>query len=315
MAKIEKNRYVPKRDRQESSKPNRYIPKEERLKQLAHQARLLKRIEVWIPKWKSIKQFAVEMSNLWDIFSINEIIQLSATGESKLIDIEITYKPGIWFREFAGNENVRDFGYITNEVLKLDAGREAMAFRLAFFALSNTQERESTKYQIERLLKTIGYGDKVEAAKNNSQAAWSLRRSFDRALKTLGNFQHPYRYELDPDAPEWARPDSNKKKPSRWFDTWLELEGTLYQPDTLPVRKNKAVEPYTGLTPLTASKPAVFGQKIRQAREKRGETQTAMAKAIGISKSKLSQIENGRYPSAISSELESKILDYLGVLR
>lgn len=310
-------RYVAKSDRKELSKPNQYIPKSERLKQIVHQVRLLKRVEVWIPKWRSFKhkQIAVEMSNLWDIFCINEVTQLSATGETKLIDIEITYKPGIWFREFANNENIHDFGYITNEALKLDPVKEEMAFRLAYFALSKTQERESSKYKIKLLLKTIGYADKVEAAKNNSRAAWILKRSFDRGLKKLGKFQHPYRYEFDPDAPEWARPDSKVKKPSGWFDIWLELEGTLNSPDTLPVRKNKTVEPSTTLTPLTASKPAIFGQKIRQAREKRGETQTAMAKAIGISKSKLSQIENGRYPSTISSEVESKILDYLGLYR
>lgn len=316
-----KNRYIPKSSNEESSQPSCYSSKEERLKQLAHQVRLLKRIEVWVPEWRANKKrtFAVEMSNLWDVFSINEVTQLSIDGGNKIIDIEITYRPGIWFRKFAGNEQLREFGYITNEALKLDPVQDRMALRLAYFALSNLQQHKSGRYQIETLLKLIGYGSEIEVAKTKPNAAWSLERSFKRGLKTLGNFQHPYCFEFDPDAPEWANPGSKTSKPDGWFEIWLELSGTLHQPDTLPIQKDAQAEPKQPRRRQTARKssaifdPLAFGQQVRQTRKEKGESLTAMAKALKISETQLSQIENGRYPTTINTQVKARIIDYLGL--
>ena len=317
-----KNRYIPKFSSKEFSQLDPYISKEERLKQLAHQVRLLKRIEVWVPEWRATKKrvLTVEMSNLWDIFSIKEVTQLFTDGKHKIIDIEITYKPGLWFRKFVDSERKRGFGFITSEALKLDPIHDRMALRLAYFAVFALRQQKSCQFQIGRLLKCMGYGDEIAAAKTDPSAAWSLERSFKRGLKTLANFQHPYFFEFDPDAPEWAKPGSKtRKKPNGWFEIWLELPGTLHQPDTLPVRKDALTEPEKLLTRQTASKssaifdPLVFGQQVRQARKQKGETLTAMAESLKISKTQLSQIENGRYPTTINPKAKAQILAYLGL--
>lgn len=315
-----KNRYIPKSSVEESNHPVCYVSKEERLKRIAHQARLLKRIEVWVPAWRATKKrtFEVEMSNLWDIFSITEITQISADGEKKIIDIEITYKPGIWFRRFA-NQDLRKFGYITSEALKLDPVQDRMALRLAYFALSNPQQHKSSIYKIKTLLKAIGCESEIEEAWRNPRTAWNLERSFKRGLKTLGKFQHPYRFELAPDAPMWAKPDSKTKKPEGWFEIWLELSGTLHQPDTLPVREDALAEPEKLWKPQTARKspaifdPLIFGQQVRQARKEKGDTLTAMAEFLEISKTQLSQIEKGCYPTTINPKVKARIIGYLGL--
>jgi DNA-binding XRE family transcriptional regulator len=245
--------------------------------------------------------------------------------KNTLIDIEITYRPGKWFEKFAGHEYLREFGYITSEALKLDSYQEKMALRLAYFALFALQQHKSGRYQIETLLTRIGYKNDIETAKRNGVTASNLKRSFDRGLKTLGNFEYPYLFDYEPDVPDWAHPNSQVKKPNHWFETWLQLNGTLRQPEALPkhplepkpeqpqppkrpARKRKSVQPAANLT-----EPIAFGQWVREARKALGESLRTMAKELEISASLLSQIENGCYRHTIKPSLKTQIIRHLGL--
>ncbi|WP_239005533.1 helix-turn-helix domain-containing protein [Gloeothece citriformis] len=333
-----KREYIPQTERDEDDKLTRYLSKEEKLRQIAHHCYLLKRLEVWVREWRVRSKgiFTVERSHLWDIFAITEVIQKDLLGNDTLIDIEITFRPGLWFEKFAGNDYLREFGYITSEALKLDPYREKMALRLAYFALFALQQHKSGRYQIETLLKRIGYQKEIEEAKIDRVAASNLKRSFDRALKTLGSFQYPYRFDYAPDVPEWVNLNSQTKKPHGWFETWLQVQGTLYQPEILPKRKpepktpespaptpvevkqpqpktksNK--KPKSAKSTVNPSSPKAFGQRIREARISTGESLRSMAKQLNISPSRLSQIENDRYPHALQPSLKAEILTYLGL--
>ena len=318
-----RNYYIPKAIRDTDEKPTRYLPKEEKLKQIAHHCYLLKRLEVWVQEWRVRSKgiFTVERSNLWDIFTITEVVQKEFEGNDTLIDIEITYRPGLWFKKFAGNEYLREFGYLTSEALKLDPYREKMALRLAYFALFALQQHKNGRYQIETLLRRIGYGKEVEAASTDRNTASNLKRSFERALKTLGNFQYPYGFDYDPAVPEWVHPGSKIKKPKHWFDTWLRLHGTLRQPEALPKRKPKPEKQQprkqkkrkSVSSAACQSNPLIFGQQIRKARQAKGESLRAMAKQLEISASRLSQIENGCYPHPLKPSLKAKLLAHLGL--
>lgn len=318
-----KRHYIPKADRDADSKLTRYLFKEEKLKQIAHHGYLLKRLEVWVREWRVRSKgiFTVERSNLWEIFSITDVVQKNLDGKDTLIDIEITYRPGLWFEKFASHQYLREFGYLTSEALKLDPYREKMALRLAYFALFALQQHKNGRYQVETLLRRIGYGKEIEAAKTDRNAASNLKRGFDRALKTLGNFQHSYRFDYDPDAPEWVHPDSKTKKPKHWFDLWLQLHGTLRQPEALPKRqpepekqqpqkhqKRKSVQ-----SAACQAAPLTFGQRVREARKAKGESLRTMAKQLEISASRLSQIENGCYPHELKPSLKAKIFTHLGL--
>jgi hypothetical protein len=161
-----RNRYISKAERNLSQKSTCYSSKQEKLLQLAHHVYLLKRLEVWVREWRDRNKgiFTVEMSNLWDIFNIKQIVQKSLDGDDRLIDIEITFSPGQWFEKFAGHEYLREFGYLSSESLKLDPYREIMALRLAYYALFALQQTSSNSYQIETLLSNIGYGNEIEMA-------------------------------------------------------------------------------------------------------------------------------------------------------
>ncbi len=330
-----KRQYIPKSERNEGDQTSRYLPKEEKLRQIAHHCYLLKRLEVWVPEWRVRSKgiFTVERSNLWDIFGITEVIQKELYGNDTLIDIEITFSPGLWFEKFAGHDYLREFGYLTSEALKLDPYREKMALRLAYFALFALQQHKNGRYQIMTLLKRIGYEQEIEEAKTNRVTALHLKRSFDRATNTLGNFQYPYKFDYDPDVPEWVDPDKKIKKPQGWFEIWLQLHGTLSQPEVLPKRKpepchtetptknpveakqppppNKKSKSVKSNVKPSSSKP--FGQRVREARISKGESLRAMAKELNISPSRLSQIENDRYPHKLQPSLIAEILAYVGL--
>ncbi len=261
------------------------------------------------------------MSNLWDIFAITEVVQKSVDGNNTLIDIEISFRPGKWFEKFASHKYLREFGYITSEALKLDPHREKMALRLAYFALLALQQHRSGRYQVETLLRRLGYGKEIEAAKTDRNAALNLKRSFDRGLKTLLNFEYPYGFEYDPDAPEWVHPDNQVRKPNKWFETWLQIFGTLSEPEALPKRGSKSEQEQpkrstkrkSAQSSLSISDPLTFGQQVRIARKVTGKSLRAMAQQLEISPAQLSQIENGRYPHPLKPCLKARIVEYLSL--
>ena len=319
-----KRRYIPKSERQTSNKLNRYFSKEERLRQIAHHVYLLKRLEVWVKEWRirSKGVFAIERSNLWEIYGITDIIRKNADGKSPLIDIEITYRPGLWFEKFAGHEYLREFGYLTSEALKLDPYKERMALRLAYFALFAIQPSNyGSSYQIETLLKHIGYENEITAANLERNIALNLKRSFDRGLRTLARFEHPYSFVYDTDVPQWVLPDSKITKPKNWFDYWLKCSGTLQQPkitseqakESIPVYSQENKKQKLAKKAASNEKSLAFGKKIRKARKANGESLRTMAKQLDISSSRLSQIENGCYPHPVNSTLKNKLLAHLGL--
>ena len=214
-----------------------------------------------------------------------------------------------------------EFGYLTGEALKLDSYRERMALRIAYFALFALQQNKNGRFQIETLLRHIGYGGEIEAARINGSAAFNLKRSFERGLKTLAKFEHPYSFIYDADVPEWVESDSKIKKPTHWFDNWLQCFGTLNQPEIEPKlnpnfpRSNSQVDKEQTLKQEKISNTDLlaFGKQIRKARKINGESLRTMAKKIHISPSRLSQIENGCYPHPLTPELKTRLLTHLGL--
>ncbi|MGK7952835.1 MAG: helix-turn-helix domain-containing protein [Xenococcaceae cyanobacterium] len=318
-----RNYYIPKAERSLSKESTRYLSKQKKLLQLAHHVYLLKRLEVWVREWRVRHKgiFTVEMSNLWDVYNIKQIVQPSLDGKDSIIDIEITYSPGSWFEKFAGHDYLREFGYLSGESLKLDPYREKMALRIAYFALFALQQNRNSRFQIETLLRCLGYGEEIEIALINSSAASNLKRSFDRGLKTLAKFEHPYSFIYDADVPEWVESDSKIKKPKYWFNDWLKCFGILYQPKiqsklkpNLPISDFQIDKEQT-LTHETILNIDLlaFGKQIRKARKANKESLRTMAKQTNISPSRLSQIENGCYPHPITSELKTKLLTHLGL--
>lgn len=313
-----RNYYIPQSQRGLSKKSTCYLSKQDKLQKLAHHVYLIKRLEVWVREWRDRKKgvFTVEMSNLWDVYNIRQIVQQSLDGEDKLIDIEITYSPGSWFEKFAGHKYLREFGYLSSESLKLDPYREKMALRLAYYALFALQQANNNLYQIETLLRNVGYGQEIEIAKTDRNAALNLKRSFDRGLKSLAKFKHPYSFIYELDVPQWVRSNSTIKKPRHWFNSWLECSGVLLQPEFELKKKSQPLEKKSRRDLSKDKKNCdslALGHRIKSARNLSKMSLRTAAKELGVSTSRLSQIENNRYPHPITSELENQLLEFFGL--
>ena len=318
-----RNHYIPKKERGANKKSTCYLSKQDKLKKIAHHVYLIERLEVWVREWRDRQKgiFTIEMSNLWDIYNIKQIVQKSLDRNDSIIDIEITYSPGSWFEKFAGYEYLREFGYLSNESLKLDPYRDKIALRIAYFALFALQQNRNGHFKIETLLRCIGCGREIEIASTDGSAAFNLKRSFDRGLKTLAKFEHPYRFIYDVDVPRWVESESKIKKPKYWFDSWLKCCGTLYQPEIQhklkPSLPKSDFQEYKEKSLSSKAIPNIdllaFGKHIRAARQANKESLRTMAKQTGISTSRLSQIENGSYPHPVAPELKTRLLTYLGL--
>jgi hypothetical protein len=338
--------YISKQKRNSSDRPNQYLSKEEKLKDIARLAYLLKRIEVCVREWKiwgdkrKQRVISVQLSNLWDISEIEEISQPNLDGTKTVTDIIITYRPGAWYKKFASGEYLREFGYITSEALKLDPYREKMALRIASFALFGLQQHKSGRYKVQTLLERIGYDKDIEAALENGVIAANLKRSFDRGLKILNQFQYPYKFIYDDNPLEWINPDSKKRKPKGWFELWLNCKGTLMQPDSLPKRNidsnfqqiapslslqssnpnllksfelENDASSYVATTKKRKSKfdRELAGKEIKAARQTKDHSIRVAANLIGISPGLLSRLENDSYPYTLQNAIKQKLFVYL----
>jgi len=78
---------------------------------------------------------------IYGTFSINEVTQLLPDGGNKIIDIEIVYRPGVWFRKFAGNNS---YGSLyTSEALRGCLKSRLVVRKLTKLRICSTQHRES----------------------------------------------------------------------------------------------------------------------------------------------------------------------------
>jgi hypothetical protein len=343
-----KNRsYISKQERGKDDYSTQYLSKEEKLKEIAHHAYLLKRLEVCVREWKiwgdkrKRRVISIQLSNLWDISGIEKTTQPNPDGTKTVTDVIITYRPGLWYEKFANREYLHEFGYITSEALKLDPYREKMALRIAYFALFGLQQHKTGRYKVKTLLGRVGYEKEIESAKNDRVSALHLKRSFDRGLKILSQFQYPYKFLYDSDIPEWTNPNSKLRKPKGWFELWLECTGILIQPDLLPKRSinssHKQIVPSlpmqssipnlledvelendssTSATATTKKRKSKFdrqitGEEIKAARQIKDHSIRVAANLIGISPGLLSRLENNSYPYMLQNSIKLKLFTYL----
>lgn len=308
--------YISKELRELKQKTTCYLSREEKLRKLAHHIYLLKQLEVWIKEYHERNTFSVETTNLWDIFKIKQIFKNMPDGTEKLIDIEFTFSPGSWLEKFTDSQYTREFGYLSSEILKLNVNKDKTAFRLAYYAIFCHQKTENNIFSIETLIRNIGYSVEIEVAKSDANAALNLKRSFDRAIKTLAKFEHPYKFDHQSDTPEWVYPENKIRKPQQWFDCWLMCRVTLSKPKfelkkKLPSTKTDSNEnlPHMHQSGTSLS----FGERIRVARKSHKISLRTAAQELDISYSRLSQIETGRYPHPITPELKNQLLEFFDI--
>lgn len=240
--------------------------------------------------------------------------QLDVNGKiSKPEEVFLGVQPGLIFERFlnkAGSklrEALYQFGYIAQEVLKIDPYHDELALRLAIHLTMDSRIHPSGKYQVGALLRTILPSTIITTARKDYRRAFDLKKRWDNALLLL--MQLSWLVEFGDSYPETIRPHSQSRNPKGYFETLLAAEITIKPKAPIP-------ELLANNTKTRRSKPALkpactlTGEQIRQAREAKAWNQRQLAGWMGVSQSLINHWEKGkRTPNPTQEEQLRRVLN------
>lgn len=289
------------------------IPLHEKLNEIARAAFVLDCLlvrSVWVEGRRSSGRLdaSTPTGRMWTVV-IDRQGQLDMDGElSHPEEVYLGVQPGMIFERFlnkAGSklkEALYQFGYIAQEVLKIDPYHDELALRLAIHLTMDSRIHPSGKYQVGSLLETILPKAIVETARKDYRRAFDLKKRWDSALLLL--MQLNWTVEFDESYAETIRPGNSTRNPKGYFDLLLLALITIKPRTPIP-------ELIAGKSEQKAStrklKPTanLTGEDIQKAREAKKWSQRKLAGWMGISQSLINHWEKGkRIPS---SEQEARL--------
>ena len=244
--------------------------------------------------------------------------QLDINGRvKKPEEVYITIQPGLIFHSFlnkAGSklkEALYQFGYLAQDILKIDPYHDELALRLAIHLTMDSRVHTSGTYRVETLLKHLLPQTKIDKARNDKRKGYDLKQPWDNALKLLINLGWQIRF--DESYPEWLQPGSKLKKPAdarkmKIIEWLLQAKITIQPPQPIPEllaakvnpklpssKQKKKITPVTGIT----------SDRIRKSRNALGWSQRKLAGTLGVSQSLVKMWEKGKRTP--SEEMEIKL--------
>lgn len=304
------------------------IPKHKLLLEVASAAYILDCLLVkstWIEgcNAKGQLQASTPTGRLWNV--INDpwgTIDLFSGKVEEPHEVYITVQPGLWTQNTlnkAGSkarEALYQFGYLAEEILRIDPYHNELALRLAIHLTMQSRFHQSGVYRISTLLEEMLPQTAIEAACYDKRKAYDLKQRWDSALKTLISLRWQIEFD-DQSYPEWLRPGSEAEKPEGWrkfkiIDRLLEAKITIKPPAPIPdliAAVSRSPKIPQKLPPISSSS-GLTGVHIRNAREAKGWSQRKLAGWVGVSQSLVKMWELGqRTPSPEKEALLRKVLE------
>jgi DNA-binding transcriptional regulator YiaG len=299
------------------------IPKHKLLLEVASAAYILDCLLVkstWIEgcNAKGQLQASTPTGRLWNV--INDpwgTIDLFSGKVEEPYEVYITVQPGLWTQNTlnkAGSkarEALYQFGYLAEEILRIDPYHNELALRLAIHLTMQSRFHQSGVYRISTLLEEMLPQTAIEAACYDKRKAYDLKQRWDSALRTLINLQWQIEFD-DQSYPEWLRPGSEAEKPEGWrkfkiIDRLLEAKITIKPPAPIP----ELIAAGTRVPKTTLRLPAVSltGEQIREARQAKGWSQRKLAGWLGVSDVLIGYWEKGKRTP--SPDMEAKLREIL----
>ena len=269
---------------------------------------------------------SVQTSRIWETYVDVRSGQLNL--EQKIdepTEVYITVRPGLWTDAFlnkAGWEAknaLYQFGYLAQDVLKIDPYRDDLALRLGLHLTVESRFHISGTYRVQTLLEALLPKTDIDEALANRDKAYKLTKRWNHALKALSELKRAFQIEFDPGTyPEVLRPNSKNRKPRGYFKQLLAAKITIHPPAPIPEliaikTQPKLVKPQSVSSPKNArnvSEPAtkttlVTGTQIKNARKTKGWSQGQLAGFLGISQNLVSLIERDK--RSINRKLRTKL--------
>jgi DNA-binding transcriptional regulator YiaG len=271
---------------------------------------------------------SVETSRMWNV-------QVQLTGQRNLEgkieqpdEVYVTVQPGLWTRSFLNKAGCQakdalyQFGYLAQEVLKIDPYHDELALRLAILLTMESRFRTSGTYEVKNLLEALLPQTVIDEARCNRDKAYKLANRWNHALAALMELSQAFQVEFDPKTyPEDLRPGSKARKPRGYFEQLLAAKITIHPPAPIPgllttKTKPEPTQPKLKSARRTTSSPTsqrakLTGDQIRNARNAKSWSQATLAGWLGVSQRYVSMIERGdRIPTP---EQESNIRQLLNI--
>ncbi|MBC1239467.1 helix-turn-helix transcriptional regulator [Nostoc sp. 2RC] len=260
---------------------------------------------------------SVPIGRMWNI-------QIKVSGQFNLegkIDnpdeVYITIQPGLWTQDFLNRagaksrEALYQFGYLAQQVLKIDPYHDELALRLAIYLTLDSRVRLDGKYRVIELLETAFSKTVIDQARLDFRKAYDLKQRWDNAIILL--LELGWLVVFDPETyPEWLRPECKDKKPKGYLEKLLSAKLTIKPPAPIPELIASKAKPKAKKEPLRSKAKAtppqntcVTSSQVREARIAKGWTQAKLAGFLGVSQKLVSLIERGE--RTVNPEIAAQI--------
>lgn len=243
---------------------------------------------------------SVETSRMWNI-------AVKMTGQTGLLvdgkidephEVYLTISPGMWTKSFLNKpgwesrQALYQFGYLAQNVLKIDPYHDELALRLAIHLTIESRFHESGEYKVRNLLEIAMPIPEIEAARSNPRKSYDLKQHWDNSLKLLMRLDWEIVFD-EQTYLEWLRPGSGKRNQRGYFDKLLDAK-IVIKPIPAIQAKLKRLKQLSNPKPPKLSSSKLTGAKIRKAREAKGWSQRKLAGYLNVSQSLLANWETGR---------------------
>lgn len=257
---------------------------------------------------------------MWNVV-VNPRGQLNLQGQvEKPEEVYITVQPGLIFHSFlnkAGNrlkEALYQFGYLAQDILKIDPYHDELALRLAIQLTMDSRVHATGKYQVRTLLEGMLPKATLEAARSDKRKGYDLKQRWDNALKLLLKLK--WQVDFDESYPEWLRPGSEAPKPDDWrkvkvIDRLLAAKLVIQPPAPIPELLTSRESRTQARQLKSAATTKLTGDQIRRARESKKWSQRKLAGWLGVSDVLIGYWEKGKRTPA--SDMEVKLREMLQI--
>ncbi|MGI2907621.1 helix-turn-helix domain-containing protein [Tolypothrix sp. VBCCA 56010] len=266
-------------------------------------------------------------------------VQIKATGQFNLSgkidnpdEVYITIQPGLWTQDFLNRagaksrEALYQFGYLAQQVLKIDPYHDELALRLAIYLTLDSRVRLDGKYRVIELLEIAFPKTVIDKAQLDFRRAYDLKQRWDSAIKLLLKLNWQIVFDAET-YPEWLRPDSLDKKPKGYLDKLLRAKLTIKPPAPIPELiaskakpkverlqskvkpKVKRLQSKAKVTP--PQNTDLTSSQVREARIAKGWAQAKLAGYLGVSQNLISLIERGE--RTVNPQLAAQIRTLLDI--
>lgn len=245
--------------------------------------------------------------------------QLNLEGKvDKPEEVYITVQPGLIFQSFlnkAGSklkEALYQFGYLAQDILKIDPYHDELALRLAIHLTMDSRIHVTGKYRVTTLLETILPRIVIDAARSDKRKGYDLKQRWDNALTLL--VQLGWQFQFDESYPEWLQPGSLVPKPEdsrkiKIIERLLQAKLTINPPKPIPELLQAKVKPKSQVQTLQpAMEMRLTGDRIRKAREAKGWSQRKLAGWMGVTQTLIGYWEKGKRTPSGDMEAKLKLL-------